>query len=356
MSLRPGTRAAITAVAVTVVIAIGLAIRSLIAFGVFDAVTPAYAGSCHEIRGVAGAQDIVIDEKLGVAFVSTSDVRAGLGEKRPNADGIYLLELEGPTRLSKLPGAPVEFHPRGISLYRAPDGTLTLFAINHRSDGTSSIDTFEVRRQGNEIGLHEVGSIEGGELVSPSAIAAVDRDRFYVANDHTSRTAFGRMLDDWLILPRANVVYFDGLVFRTVAVRLNAPSGLVLSPNGRFLYVSETFNRRLDSYARRDLSGDLDPLNMLSIPANLGELRFDSTGNIWVAGDRALAMMTDRSRSAPSEIFRVSLSDGISQSASLVYADLGQGIGGASVAAVIGRRMLIGSPLDDKILDCTMRH
>jgi hypothetical protein len=56
----------------------------------------------------------------------------------------------------------------------------------------------------------------------------------------------------------------------------------------------------------------------------------------------------------PSEIFRVTLNEGIPQAATPVYADQGRAIGGASVAAVLGQRLLIGSPLDDKILDCTM--
>lgn len=357
--MQPRTRAAITAVAVLMIVTIALGLRSLNAFGFFSAVVPSFAGTCHAIGGVTGAEDIVIDDKLGVGFVSASDLRARLGGRPSALDGLYVIALNGLAPMRKLEGTPGDFHPHGISLYRAPDGTLTLFAINHRSDDTSSIDSFDVHGQGNEFRLHEIGSIEGGELVSPNAIAAVDRDRFYVTNDHTSQTIFGRMLDDWLILPRANVVYFDGAVFRIVALRLNAPSGVALSPDGRFLYVSEAFNRRLDSYARHDFSGDLDFVKMLPIPANLDNLRFDTKGTLWVASHQnTLAMrryFADPSKPAPSEVFRVTLRDGIPQSAALVYADLGHAIGGASVAAVIGKRMLIGSPLDDKILDCTMR-
>jgi len=66
------------------------------------------------------------------------------------------------------------------------------------------------------------------------------------------------------------------------------------------------------------------------------------------------AFFSDPAKPAPSEIFRVGLSDGVPQSATAVYSDLGQGIGGARVAAVLGDRLLIGSPLDAKILDCTM--
>ena len=356
--MRPATRAAITAVSVVVIVALALGARTLTAFGVFTDVTPGFSGTCRAIEGVRGAEDIVIDKTLGIALISASDRRAFLNGKPSAQDGLYVLKLSRPSQPTKISGTPSDFHPHGISLVRASDGTLTLFAINHRSDGTSSIASFDVVTKNGEISLHEIGNIEGGELVSPNAIAAVDRVRFYVSNDHANKTGLGRTLDDWLILPRANVLYFDGAVFRVVADRLNAPAGVVLSPDGRFLYVSEAFNRRLDTYARHDFSGALDSLGTLAVPSNLDNLRFDDKGRLWVGSHPKMfamgAFFADPSKPAPSEVFRVDLSDGMPRAATLIYSDLGQGIGGASVAAVLGQRLLIGSPLDAKILDCTM--
>ena len=50
----------------------------------------------------------------------------------------------------------------------------------------------------------------------------------------------------------------------------------------------------------------------------------------------------------------MTLSGGIPQSATPVFTDDGKKIGGSSVAAVDGQRILIGSPLDDHILDCRL--
>ena len=356
--MRPAARAAITAGSIVLVAVIALTVRSLTAFGVFSAVTPGFAGVCTAINGVEGPEDIAIDDKLGVAFISAADRRAKANGKPSPQDGLYVLALNGAGNLTKLPGTPGDFHPHGISLYRAPDGNETLMAINHRSDGTSSVDSFDVVAQAGSVKLREIGSIEGGQLVSPNAIAALDNDRFYVTNDHTSQTAFGRMLDDLLVLPRANVLYFDGTVFHLAADRLNFPSGAALSPDGKYLYVSEAFNRRLDTYARSPMSGALDPAGTLEIPSNLDNLRFDASGTLWVGSHpKALAMAawrSDRAKPAPSEIFRIVLANGIPQSATIVYANLGAEIGGSGVAAVTGKRMLIGSPLDNKILDCRM--
>jgi len=358
--MRPAVRAAITAGSIILVTAIALAFRTLAAFGVFTDVTPGFAGVCTAINGVEGPEDIAIDDKLGVAFISAADRRAKATGRPSPQDGLYVLALNGAGNLAKLSGTPADFHPHGISLYRAPDGSLTLMAINHRSDGTSSVDSFEVVAQAGSVKLRETGSIEGGQLVSPNAIAALDQDRFYVTNDHTSQTAFGRMLDDLLVLPRANVLYFDGTVFHVAAERLNFPSGAALSPDGKYLYVSEAFNRRLDTYARSPMSGALDPAGSLDIPSNLDNLRFDASGNLWIGSHpKALAMAawrSDLAKPAPSQIFRVELADGIPQSATLVYANPGAEIGGSSVAAVSGKRMLVGSPLDNHILDCRMDH
>ena len=51
--------------------------------------------------------------------------------------------------------------------------------------------------------------------------------------------------------------------------------------------------------------------------------------------------------------FRVSLSGGVPQVATQVYGNAGQEIAGASIAVSAGKRLLIGSSLDDKLLDCT---
>jgi len=356
--MRATIRAAITAGFVVLAVAIGLTARTLYLFGVLTPVTPAFAGKCSAIFGISGAEDIAIDEKLGVAFVSAFDRRARLSGKSAAQDGLYVLTLAGAPTLKKLAGTPSDFHPHGISLFRGPDDALTLIAINHRADGSSSVDSFALVNEGGALRLREIGSIQGGALISPNAVAAVDRDRFYVANDHASRTQLGRTLDDLLVLPRANILYFDGTLFREVATGLNFPSGLALSPDGRYLYVSEAFTRRLDTYARQELSGALERVATLAIASNLDNLRFDAAGHLWVASHpKALAMAqfrSDAAKPAPSEIFEVTLENDIPKAATIVYADGGAEIGGASVAAVTGRRMLIGSPLDDKLLDCTM--
>jgi arylesterase/paraoxonase len=348
--MRPIFRAVVTAGAIVAVTAIALTVRSLTAFGVFTDVTPGFSGTCKAIATTDGPEDIVIDGDF--AFISAFDRR-----KSNSGDGLYVISLKDPApHPRKLAGTPGDFHPHGISLFRDSHGQVTLLVINHRSDGRHSIESFAVPPGAPK--LVHLGSIESDELTSPNAIAALNAEQFYVTNDHATRSSVGRMLDDDLVLPRANLLFFDGIRFRVVANDLNYPSGAAISPNGQYLYIAEAYNRRLTAYAINPISGRLDEAGNLAIPSNLDNLRFDAKGHLWLGSHpNAIAMAAyraDASKPSPSEIFEVALSDGIPQAATPVYIDKGGQIGGSSVAAVSGDRLLIGSPLDRKILDCRM--
>lgn len=366
--MRPVARSALTAAILVAVLVIGAAVRTLIAYGVFSGIKPGFDGTCRAIGGLTGPEDIVIDAPSGIVFISVFDRRAkARSGKFSVKDGLYAFTLDGVPHPIRLAGTPADFHPHGISLVQTPDGRRTLMAINHRSDGTSSIDIFNLApvdfvvngvKAGYGLKLEETGSIAGGELTSPNAVAAIDADHFYVANDHGGTSAFGRFLDDMLLLPRANILYFDGMAFRVVAKGLAYPSGLALSPDGHMLYATETYARRLDAFTRSPISGALQQAGTLNIPSGVDDLRFDTVGNLWVGAHPKLSAMaayrSDPSRPAPSQIFKVTLANGIPQSAAQIYANSGNEIGGASVAAVLGKQLLIGSPLDDHILDCRL--
>jgi arylesterase / paraoxonase len=355
--MKPLVRAALTAGTIVVAAVIGIAVRTLDVYGVFTSVpSQKPLSQCTAITGIQGPEDIAIDFPSKLAFISAFDRRAAGAHKWSSADGLYLLPLNGPAHLAKLAGTPPDFHPHGISLYRDANGVV-LLAINHHSDGTHSVEAFDVKIAGDAATLSETGNIESRELVAPNAVVAIDRARFYVANDHGSTTAFGRTLDDLLILPRANLLFFDGMVFRTVADHLAFPSGLAISADGHHLYVTEANARRLDAFALNPESGQLDEQGTLDIPSNLDNLRLDDHGALWLGSHpKGLAMAAyyrDPSTPAPSEIFKIATSNGIPQSAELFYA--GTDIGGSSVAAVMGNRMLLGGPLADRILDCRFR-
>jgi len=349
------------------VIAVGvlaLVFRTLDTAGVFTDVTPGFAGTCEMIGGVIGAEDIVIDDKSGLAFISATDRRAPKTLPSPQ-DGLYVLELAHPEKgVTKLSGTPKDFHPHGISLYRGADGTLTLMAVNHRAAGGSSIDIFGVSESmaGGSTpmaALSERGSIQSSLLFSPNAVAAVGLDRFYATNDHGSHTDFGQLLENWLALPRANVVYYDGAVPRIVAEDLRFANGIAASADFSKLYIAETLGRDILTFRIQRGTGALTLENKIALPAGLDNIRLDAGGNLWVAGHpklfALLAYGTDATKPSPSEVFELKTVGGIPGTPRAVYTNLGKEIGASSTGAYANGELLIGSVFDPKILDCRMR-
>ena len=246
--MNPLKRIAITTVAILFAGAAALAARTLIMGGMFADVTPGFSGTCKTLKGIVGAEDIAVDRQSGLVFLSATDRRANPPSK---TDGIYTLSLAHPeSGVVRLAGAPADFHPHGISLFRAADGSLTLMAVNHISTGRSAIDIFDVTIDSGTAKLSETGDIESDKLISPNDVAAVGKQQFYVTNDHGSHTPLGMTLENYLMLPRADVLYFDGMVFREVASNLVFANGIALSPDGNHLYVAETTARRLQTFAR----------------------------------------------------------------------------------------------------------
>jgi arylesterase / paraoxonase len=351
-------------VAVALVVAIfGLVLRTLNSAGAFVDVTPGFSGTCKAIAGVAGPEDIQIDRAANIAFVSSTDWRA-LATHPSTQDGIYVLSLIHPeSGFTRLAGTPANFHPRGLSLYRsARTGALTLMAVNHPHGAPSTIEIFDVTESaqaGGGVTLKHRSTVSGDLLFSPNDVVAVGSDRFYATNDRGSHTALGAAAETYLLLPRANVVYFNGKGLRMVADGMRFANGINVSPDLSKIYVAETMGRRLKTFGRDILSGDLTLLNTLEIPSGLDNIDVAANGDLTVAGHpKLLAFLgyaKDPSKPSPSQIFRVTVEGGIPTGAKAIYTDLGGQQASASVGATDGSTLLIGSVFDPQMLDCTMK-
>ena len=99
-------RIAITSSAIVIVGAAALVARTLAMAGMFDEVKP-LALKCNALTGVTGAEDIAIDRKDGLVFLSASDRRAPVAGKPKFADGIYTMSLAHPDAgFTRLVGRP----------------------------------------------------------------------------------------------------------------------------------------------------------------------------------------------------------------------------------------------------------
>jgi hypothetical protein len=316
-------RMAMTALALLLVLLLAASYRYLVSRGVFTAVKPAPL-VCRTLP--LAVADIAVDPAARLAFLAAPD-------------GLYAYAYQQPgARPEKFSGPPPDFHPQALALYRATVGEATLYAVNRRGNDYSVV-SFRVSLADGKPRLQEKSSIGGRILNEPSAIAAVDELRFYVANRHVSRTALGRWLDDSFLLPRANVLYFDGMLFREVATRLNSPRGVALSPDGGHLVVGEAYPRRLVSFLRNPFTGVLDDAAALPLQAGPGHMNTAANSLIVAATPKA----------GSGAVFRISIKDGVPQAATPLYENRD---GEIAAAAQAGGRLLIGTAAGLK--DCAL--
>jgi len=332
------------------VIAIAVLIGRIIwVNGVFSSAPTGFSGTCKLAATLPGVEDIATADDL--AFVSVASAR-----EPDTRDGIYLLAGD---RLTKLAGAPKDFHPRGIGLYRSPDGSgIFLMAVNRRSSGRFSVDSFEVTNPKTNPALVAQGTIEGGLLTDPQDVAAAGPGAFYVSNN-SAKQSIVKWLVSLGVLPGSDILYFNGMSFQPVAEDVYGARGLLLTPDGNHLLVASLTTRSLKSFTRDMFGGKLTENQSLTLPAAPEKITLDPQGSVWVAGHANLLkwrdFAADPAHRSPSQIFRVNLLSGVAQDAVQVYGNDGSQIAAASVAAAVGKHLLIGSSLDGKLLDCTAR-
>jgi arylesterase/paraoxonase len=233
-------------------------------------------------------------------------------------------------------------------------------AVNHRKDGGQEVEIFTLSYDNGQAKLAARSSIGGGLLISPNDLTAVGPDRFYVSNDHVTKTPLGRFAEDYLIWPHADILYFNGSNFRIPVQRMAFPNGVYVTPDGTHLYITVTNERRLLALSREPFFGNLTEIGSLSLPMRPDNISADAQGRLIIAGHPSLIRVNrfraDASKPSPSEVVRVNLDkSGVPTGYDTLFADDGALIGASSSAAVVGKQLLIGSVLDDKLLICDMK-
>ncbi len=336
--------------ALAVVAAISALARGVWVNGLFSSVKPGFSGTCQVIASLPGVQDMEIAD--GTVFLSVGSAR-GPGPE----DGIYAMPLSGGSPV-KLAGAPRDFHPRGIGLYRAPGGLL-LFAVNRRTSGRFSIDSFEIKDPGTGPGLVAQGTIQGGLMINPQDVAVAGPGIFYVANGTAGKNPLIHGLQTYGIIPGGNVLYFNGTSFSQVADGLYGTRSLLLSPKGDHLIVGGLLSRSLTSYTREPFTGQLTDDDTFNLSTGPEKLSIDAQGSLLAAGHANLlewrAAAADPGKRAASQILRVSLFNGVPQAKEQVYGGDGSQLAGASVGVAAGNRLLMGSSLDSKLIACSQK-
>lgn len=346
-------------VPVLLVIALLIAILAFELFrhlGAFRKIAPHFAGECVEVALPGSAEDIQVDRASAMAYLSVLDRRAVL-QGKDDSGTLLRLGLKR-TRLTPVPavtGAPDGFRPHGLSLFTDVDGSQRLFVVSHPAGEPHTVEIFE--RGADRLFAH-LETIHNPLLVDPNAIVAVGPRQFYVVNTFGSPPGLQRIIEFALRLASASIVYYDGDVMREVGEPVALGTGIAASADGGRVYVSEANAQRLRVYSRDSASGDLTLYQNVKVFTAADNLSVAEDGAIWVAGHpqmlQLIRHLRDPAERAPTQVLRIAADPQTPDRISEIYMNDGAEISAGSVAAVLDKRMLIGSLTEHRILACSL--
>lgn len=313
---------------------------------------PLSSGPCVAVTGAPGAEDIEIDRERGLAILSSDDRRRAMAGER-DTGGLFVYDLRGSGTTAEPIGHDFEgeLRPHGIYLLEGGSESL-LFVVNH-GGGKHTIEVFDW--DGETLGHRATHEHE--LLVSPNDVAAIDEQRFYVTNDHSTDGAMGQLFEDYLRLARGSVVYFEADQAREVAGGIAYANGVAINPQATVVYVASTTEGELRRYARDEETGDLELIEAESLGTGLDNIEVDRHGNLWIAAHPHLMSFVRHARNesvnSPSEVLWVDPLRNLDPPVRPVWLDLGNELSGASVALPFGGRFVVGSVFEDHFLVCS---
>lgn len=328
--------------------------RTLWLGGLFRTLEPHFGGRCTEVTGIPGPEDLTIHPRTGVAYISSCD-RFALerGESPRGAIYAYALDAPSPSPVNLTSAELTDSCPHGISLWVDPDGRDRLFAIVHRGE-LHSIEVYDL--EGDRLVHRE--SLSDPLLVSPNDLVAVGRDALYVTNDHGWPPGFARTLEEWLRLPLATVVRWDGARFSKAVSGVRVANGIQASADGRTVFVAGSLDRGVRVYDRDATSGALTHREDVALDTVPDNVELDAEGGLWIGAHPKVLELVEyrngRAPRAPSQVIRASRTGGGGWDVEEILLDSGEKLSASSVAAVRGRRLLVGGIYEPRFLDCEL--
>ena len=324
--------------------------------GAFKQITPHFAGTCRLIDGPVGAEDITINQRTGRAYLSASDRRArAAGHVVAGAIWQYDLTRADAQPVNLTPDAGIDFQPHGISLWLAPDGSETLFIINHSAAPGSPSNDVQIADIRDGHLLHR-RTLTDPLLVMPNDILAVGPEQFYLTNTHANRPGVWQTAETYLQLRGANVLSYGPDGFRVAVKDLVFPNGINISPDGRTVYVAAVTWQSVLVYDRDPASGALTYREQIPVGSGPDNIEIDGEGNLWIGSHPKLLAMAghaaDPAKPAPAQVLRIAAG---SKAVEEVYLSAGTPLAAASVGARYGNRLLIGQIFGRGFLDCEMK-
>lgn len=295
-----------------------------------------------------GPEDMDLDDENALLFISSCDRRKNL-KGQETEDGIYLLPLDSvgiPRKLATTFRG--KFHPHGIS-YLKSDSIACLFVVNHNTAG-NFVEIFEFRKDT----LFHKKSISDDAMCCPNDVVAVDKDKFYVTNDHGTTKGFMRTLEEYLRIPLSSLLYYDGTAFSKAYGGLNYGNGVNISNDGKQLYLTTTTGQHLLTFSRNTKTGKLQLTDKLKLKTGVDNIDVDAQGNLWIgAHPKLLAFVAhakDAQQLSPSQVLKLIPDPTGSFSIQEIYLDDGKQLSGSSVAVNYENELFIGVVFESKLV------
>jgi arylesterase/paraoxonase len=154
----------------------------------------------------------------------------------------------------------------------------------------------------------------------------------------------------------STVQYFDGNAFSTALENIGGANGINVSADGRSLYLSAASELTVHVYDRDPATSALQQRAAVAVPGFADNIDVLANGDLLLGVHTKifdlLAHVGDAAKRSPSHILHLK-AEGQSFRPETIYYNDGAEISGASVAAAVGKRLLIAPIFESKVLDCT---
>lgn len=329
--------------------------------GFFRKIENKFDGQIVKSIAIPGAEDMVVSYEDRFILISSDD-RAANRDGHAQQGGIYKIDLQQDLFEAKLISGSFkgDLFPHGISMIRLDSAVYKVFVINHvvKSGAKNALShlgkkhTVEVFRLEDD-SLTYLNTIEHPLIVSPNDLVAVDENRFYITNDHGSKSSLGVFMENYLGRAISNVVYFDGLNTRKVAGDIAYANGINYDRKKKLLFVASPRKFLIKVYQVKE-NGNLTFIENIDCKTGVDNIELDTEGKLWVGCHpnllRFTAYASGKKQTAPSELITVDYRSVGNYEVQSIYTNDGSAMSASSVAVVYGDYIYAGNVMDDHFL------
>ncbi|XP_034552792.1 serum paraoxonase/arylesterase 2-like isoform X2 [Notolabrus celidotus] len=232
------------------------------------------------------------------------------------------------------------------------DDSVYLFVVNHPQH-KSQIEIFHFIEENTLVHLK---TITHPLLHSVNDIVAVGVESFYATNDHSFPNDVLHFLTIVLGFPWCDVVYYSPKEVRVAANSFMSANGINISPDKRYIYVSDIIDHDIDVFERKE-GEQLTFIKSVAVGSLCDNIEVDHrTGDLWLGcHPNGMKLAGFNSEDPPgSEVILIKNIHSEQPVVSQEYADNGHELMASSVAAPFEGKLLIGSVFQ-KALYCKLK-